>query len=175
MESSCPASQMRSEYLGIRIFMNFYTSVWGVCKSAPGESAIPHNIHINSPVEDFCYIPAFPKLAAHCNPLGSLQSTEAWVPPPGILFSWSGCSLGTDIVKSCSQEQLRNLQGLVQNENAGLPVQNLLRSSTRWQQSIKLSVGPAEHGTPCDHTGPMKPGLAAQVVLRNSQRWEPGV
>ena len=116
-------------------------------------------------------------MASHSNPPPpeSLQNTGAWIPPAGILTSWSGCSLGMDIFKSSPQDQLHNLQGLVQNENAGLAVQNLLRILRLWWQSIKLSMGPVERGGPCTGHRSIKSGLAAQVGLRSSQSWEPWV
>ena len=74
-----------------------------------------------------------------------------------------------DIFKSSPQDQLHNLRGLVQNENVGLTVQNLLRILRLWWQSIKLSMSPVEHGGPCTGHRSTKSGLAAQVGLRSSQ------
>lgn len=158
----------------IRIFRNqniyqFLLISLGVCKSTLGEFIVPYNIHINPIVEDFCFIQAVLKDVTHSNPPESLQSTGAWIPPAGILISWSGCSLDMDIFKSSPQDQLHNLQGLVQNENAELTVQNLLRILRRWRQSIKLSMGPVEQGGLCTGHRSTKSGLAAQVGLRSSQ------
>ena len=108
--------------------------------------------------------------------LPGLFVPPAWCPAtpggplvPAMCAYGSGCSLGMDIFKSSPQDQLHNLQGLVQNENAGLAVQNLLRILRLWWQSIKLSMGPVERGGPCTGHRSIKSGLAAQVGLRSSQ------
>lgn len=61
------------------------------------------------------------------------QSTP---PSPQLIF------ISNPVLISPSLNWLQHLQGLVQNENMGSFVQNVLRILRQWHQSIKLNVGP---------------------------------
>lgn len=65
------------------------------------------------------------------------------------------CSLPDFQVLVPSQDWLYSLQNLMKNENVEPLVQNLFRISSRWQLSLKASLGPLSMG-PC---------VAAQVCL----------
>lgn len=67
---------MGSECLGMKIFINFYTSVCGVRKNAPGESDVPHNTHMSTLVEDFPSTPMDPQTGGPLQSPGELYKVQ---------------------------------------------------------------------------------------------------
>ena len=54
-------------------------------------------------------------------------------------MSFKQCSVGG--MKDVEKDQLHNFQGSMQNDNAGLLFQKVLRFSRWWQQSFKANAG----------------------------------
>lgn len=62
-----------------------------------------------------------------------------------VSTSLKGCWQALYYVISSNHDQLHNLWGWMQNENAGSIIQKLLRISRRWQKSTKLNVSPSRY------------------------------
>ena len=87
---------------------------------------------------------ALPWLAGWDLSPSSILGASAFFSGDGVILSaWKG-SYSLKCHQCQSQKRLPNVQGPVQNENAGCLVPTLLRNSRWWQQSMKPGLGPVQ-------------------------------
>lgn len=155
------------EWGGMRIFVNqnthqfLHISVWSL-ESAPGESDVPHNTHINTPVEGFLSTPVVPKAGCPLSQLRSFTKYTGLGPTFSNSDSWVWVQPGHGHIWKLPAGSATWFAGSSAKRKLRTPCSKIKNFKTVTVE-FKLSVGPSEHGAPSHGTGhrPVKPGPAA--------------